>query len=358
MKYSFQKFVPAMTIASIAIVLFGCNGGSSGSNPPVPNPAQQFATIINNQITAIESNNLIPYQVTFPASQSAATQAYIIAATATGVQLSPYPEWITTYVNPVLYNYTNAVWESAAIPFASESTLVSATALTNQGMYLATESYSITNNQSGIEVGLNFSQLYNYNNGQLNVVSNPFVSACTTDCNITSLISVNNVIYAAGWNDNGTQIYSYDGSTWTNLLTQPSSQLTIISLTSDSQGKLYASGYYGTPRNPGASYLAVYNNGTWNNLSYANGGMINYNGSNLFSVPFTPTTAPNIYSLYQLNNSQWQTLSSFSVGSVFCSANPIGSTLVNDQFGNIYANLNNYCVKGGNQSSVSLIFTN
>ena len=354
-----KKLIISLALCSGAL-LSACNGGGGNSNPPAPNPAaQQFATLINNQITAIKSNNLTPYQVAFPSSQSAATQAYIIAATAKSIQPNPnFPSWVTTYVNPILYSYTNTAWESAVIPFQSESTLVSATALTNQGMYLATESYSINSTPSGFEVGLNFSQLYNYNNGLLNVVANPFVSACANDCNITSLLAVDNVIYAAGWNDNGTQIYSYDGKTWTNLLTQPASELTIISLTSDTQGKLYASGYYGTPSNPGASYLAVYSNGTWNNLSYANGGMINYNGSNLFSVPFTFTTAPNVYNLYQLNNSQWQLLNSFSVGMYDCGMNSVGSSLVNDQYGNIYVNVDTSCVKGGDQRSASLIFTN
>lgn len=356
MQYKIQ-----LTILSAAILLLaGCNGGSSSSNPPAPNPAaQQFATQINNQLTTIGNNNLTAYQVAFPSSQSAATQAYIIAATAKSIQPNPnFPSWVTTYVNPILYSYTNTAWESAVIPFASESTLVSATALTDQGLYLATESYTIYSTSSGFEYGLNFAQLYNYNNGLLNVVANPFVSACTNDCNITSLLAANNVIYAAGWNDSGTQIYSYDGKTWTSLLTQPSSQLTIISLASDTQGKLYASGYYGTPSNPGASYLAVYSNGTWNNLPYANGGMINYNGSNLFSVPFTFTTAPNIYNLYQLNNSQWKVLNSFSVGMYDCGMNSVGSSLVNDQYGNIYVNVDTYCVKGGDQRSTNLIFTN
>ena len=86
--------------------------------------------------------------------------------------------------------------------------------------------------------------------------------------------------------------------------------------------------------------------------------MINYNGNYLFGVPFTSTTAPNIYNLYQLNNTQWKVINNFSVGMNDCGMRSIGSSLVNDQFGNIYANASIYCAKGGDRPATSLIFTN
>lgn len=124
----------------------------------------------------------------------------------------------------------------------------------------------------------------------------------------------------------------------------------------DNQNNLYASGTSHISNQADTPYLAVYNN-SWQPLTYANGGAITYNGSNLFSVPF-----PNngiTYNLEKLvnNSSQWLTIGNVLPPYDDCGLDSSGLDLSSDQFGNIYANMNAYCIKGGNSPLTSLIYS-
>ncbi len=74
-------------------------------------------------------------------------------------------------------------------------------------------------------------------------------------------------VYAGGWFTNGSNQYvaEYDGNTWHNLGTGPIPfNGAIASLVFDHQGKLYTGGWFTDGSN---QYVAEYNAGTWTNLN-------------------------------------------------------------------------------------------
>lgn len=206
-----------LSLTMAALSLSACNGGGSSSSSP--SEAQQFAKKINSEITLLSSGGSIPYQVTFPVTQGAlSTQAYLITATPKVVSFNPLPLSLNMYISPTLYTFSDNKWQSTVLPFASESTFISSLSVINGSIYMAAESYVINNSPNNAQLSLNYDNLYQYNNGTLSAVTNPFNSSCNTGCNITNMVVSGSYLYVAGWNDNGTQIYSYDGTTWTNLL--------------------------------------------------------------------------------------------------------------------------------------------
>ena len=343
-----KKLITSLTICC-GIFVAACNSGSGSSTSP--SQAQQFANLVGNQLALIKSNQLVPYQIAFTQESN---QAFIIAATSQSASQNPRG---TIYINPILYVYNGvgASWTSASLKFPVESSFISNIAVFGNNLYLATESYYDTPN----EFSLNYSNLYQYNGSNLNVVNNPFNSECHNSCSITSMVVSTNTLYVSGWNDSGTQIYSYNGESWNNILDQPANQLSITSLAVDKSGNLIASGYNGTIESTAATpFLSQYSNGNWTPLPYANGGAIVAANSNLYSMPLAAVTGINTYGINKLISSGWSQVATYSFPSSDCALVPTGLSLVSDTYGNLYSNMNATCAMGGYYPLTSLIYPN
>lgn len=342
-----KKLIIQLTVCC-GVFLTACNSGGSSSTSP--SKSQQFTNFIETQLASIKSNQLTPYQITFtPESE----QTFIIAANSHSAQ-NPRG---TMYINPVLYisNGLNAPWTSTPLKFSLESSFVSSMTSFDNSLFLATESYTDTSS----EFSLNYNNFYQYNGNTLNIVSNPFNSACDNSCSITSMVSTANTLYVSGWNDNGTQIYSYNGESWENILNRPSNQLSITSLAVDKFGNLIASGYNGAiESNLSTPFLSEYSKGSWTQLSYANGGAIVENSSNLYSMPLTAIKGLNTYGINKLTASGWSQVASYTFPSSDCALVPTGLNLASDTYGNIYSNMNADCVMGGYYPLTTIVYPN
>ncbi len=314
----------------ITLIITSCNSGSSSSNPPEPSPAQQFATVVNNQINLLESsgttnNPVIVGYAAFPSNGSTTNpQAYLLSYTESYV---PYaerplmpPYGYAIYYALVLSTYSDSQWSSVTIPFSSPNTIVSSLAINNNGIYLVAESTTTV--------------LYLYTDNKLTAIQNPFFSVCNTSCSINSLVSTANSLYVAGSNDNGTQVYQYDGSNWNNLMNIPTSQVVVSSLAVDNSGNVYASGIESNTR----GYLAKYVNGNWQRLtpaiesSYEQS--IVFNGSNLFNLAVASGNNYPYY-LYKQTNNIWNQVATMTDNGF---AELSFGQLSSDLYGNIYFN--------------------
>ena len=324
--------------SALLVVACGSGGGSGGSSQT---PAQQFAGVITNEIATLNNSgsSTNPVQVgniAFPAAFDSNPAAYLISYTG---NLDQVGQW--WYSKPVLNSLVNGKWQSTALQFNDESAVVSYLSVAANHVYMYVDS-----------------NLYVLNGSTLQLVeSNPFVTACTQQCSVSAMNSNGSLLYLSGRNDNGGQIYSYDGSKWTNM--NPPNAVNYLSVAADNNGDLYTMPYIGgtTPSNQ----LYKYSQESWNDFLTQNLPVnlkaLNYSSNSLYgAAPVYDSYGT--FSLYQLNaNNSWtlvvKNFMPYKYGSFFTL-----SQIMNDPYGNIYYNGEIVNIQVGSTLITNLIITN
>ncbi|AUR52074.1 hypothetical protein [Aquella oligotrophica] len=328
-----MKKIAISSLLLSSILISSCSSGSSGSNPNTP--AQQFATTITSQSIQI-ANSLQTLQLaTFPNKQNI---AYLLA----------HPN-NDAYTHD-LYYFNGNSWQQNTLTFKSQKFDALTMTYANSGLYLGGSDDSVNNGKA---------QLYFYNGITTQLIeSNPYLQHCNNYCYINALTTANNnsTIYTSGVDDNGIEIYMYDGS-WTILPSAPRATesafivpsdgymylLGVKALTVDSYGNLYLGAAFGAYKGPYEGYLAKFSNGAWqqeslpqqfswsvNGLTFVNNLLYTAGSNNAY---FGAPSAD--YSISSLYNTQWNQLYSYTVTESSQYGSPSG--IYSDSYGNIYS---------------------
>lgn len=314
-----------------SIFIYACSSGSSGNSSATP--AQQFATNIINKSMQIANTE---QTLQLAAFSNANTQAYLFTRQYNNN---------TSY----LYSFNGNSWLQNNLDTPNMFIPLSMS-ISSSGIYFA--GYD---NIDGIERAALY--LYAQNNWQ-RIESNPYLQHCNNYCYIKALATANdsNTIYTSGVDDNGIEIYKYDGS-WTALPTAPLATesafiapsgdyvylLEVNALTVDTNNNLYLGAAFGAYKGPYEGYLAKFNNGVWqqeslpaqfswsvNGLTFANN-QVYASGINnaYYGAPVTS------YTISSLNNTQWTQLYNYTISESSLYSSPIG--IYSDAYGNVYS---------------------
>lgn len=324
-----------------ALLLVACGSGGSGSGGSSQTPAQQFAGIITNEIATLNNsgsltNPVLVGNIGFPAAVNSDPAAYLISYTG---NLDQVGQW--WYSKPILNSLVNGKWQSTALQFTDESAVVSYLSVAADHVYMYIES-----------------NLYVLNGSTLQVVeSNPFVTAYTQRCSVSSMNSNGNLLYLSGTNDNGGQIYSYDGSKWTNM--NPPTAKNYLSVAADDTGNLYAMPYIGGM--PLSDRLYKYTQKSWSDFLTqslpVNLQALNYASNSLYGAA-PDYDSDGTFNLYQLNASNsWTLVVKNFVPYTYAGIVGI-SQIVNDPYGSIYYSGEVRTSKVGSVLLANLIVTN
>lgn len=313
--------------------LYSCSSGSSGSSSATS--AQQFATNVTNQSIQIANSQQTLQLASFSDMQN---DAYLL----THLNNDAYTHY--------LHYFNGNIWQQNTLTFSSQKFDILAMTYANNGLYIGGSDDSINNGQA---------QLYFYNGVTTQLVeSNPYLQHCNNYCYIKALATANNgnTIYTSGVDDNGIEIYKYDGS-WTALPTAPLATesafispsggyvylLGVNALTVDINNNLYLGAAFGAYKGPYEGYLAKLNNGVWqqeslptqfswsvNGLTFANN-RVYVSGINnaYYGAPAAS------YTISSFNNTQWIQLYNYTISESSLYSSPIG--IYSDAYGNVYS---------------------
>jgi len=326
-----MKKITGLGLLLSSVFIYACSSGSSGNSSATP--AQQFATNVVNQSIQIANSQQTLQLASFPDKQNS---AYLLT--------HPNNDAYTHY----LYYFNGNTWQQSTLTFSSQQFDALAMTYANGGLYIGGSDDSINNGQA---------QLYFYNGVTTQLIkSNPYLQHCNNYCYIKALATANdgNTIYTSGVDDNGIEVYKYDGS-WTILPTAPLATesaeilgnttflLGVNALTIDANDNLYLGAAFGAYKGHYEGYLAKFSSGAWqqeslpaqfswsvngltfvNNLLYAAGSNNAYFGA--------PSANYSISSLY---NTQWSQLYSYTISESSQYNSPTG--IYSDIYGNVYS---------------------